>query len=98
MTRHIILSSHPSSGLGKHVPVQWGAADPQRRGPVIATMKDPAKRNAIGAHAGAYAIYRALAIAADQLNPLHVPDLTDTAPAEAVGPHPQWGEPGKIVS
>ncbi|TAL24545.1 MAG: GTP cyclohydrolase II, partial [Aquabacterium sp.] len=28
----------------------------------------------------------------------HKPDLTDTAPAEAIGPHPQWSDPQKIVS
>ena len=52
----------------------------------------------IGAHAGAYALYRALAIAAGSLNALHRPDLSNTAPAEAIGPHPQWADPTKIVS
>ena len=26
------------------------------------------------------------------------PDFTDTAPATLIGPHPQWGDPAKIVS
>ncbi len=52
----------------------------------------------IGTHAGAYAIYRALAVAAGALQRDHRTDLTDTAPAEAIGPHPQWGDPEKIVS
>ena len=28
----------------------------------------------------------------------HRPDLTDTAPAALIGPHPQWADPAKIVS
>ena len=55
-------------------------------------------RNVIGTHAGAYALYRALAIAAGKLAPDHRPDLTDTTPAGAIGPYPQWGEPERIVS
>ncbi len=52
----------------------------------------------IGAHAGAYALYRALAIASGSLNALHRPDLSNTAPAEPIGPHPQWADPSRIVS
>ena len=37
---------------------------------------------------GSYSVYRALAAAAGQLSPGHVPDLSNTAPAEALGPHP----------
>src|SRR6516162_1329754 len=67
------------------------------RGPVIAS-RDPALRNAIGAHAGGYGVYRALAIAAGALPSNHRPDLTNTAPADLVGPHPQWTGDAKIVS
>ena len=94
--RHVVLSSHPR-GAGTAPAIHWGAATAQERGPVVAS-EDPAHRNAIGAHAGSYAVYRALAIAAGQLSALHVPDLTDTAPAEQVGPHPQWMDPQRIVS
>ena len=94
--RHVVLTSHPR-GAGTAPPIHWGAATAQARGPVVAS-EDPAQRNAIGAHAGSYAVYRALAIAAGQLSSLHVPDLTDTAPAEQVGPHPQWMDPQRIVS
>jgi GTP cyclohydrolase II len=52
----------------------------------------------IGAHAGGYALYRALAIAAGSLDALHRPDLTNTAPAVPIGPHPQWADAKKIVS
>jgi GTP cyclohydrolase II len=97
-TRHIVLTSHPRPGGVKPPRVEWGAADPAIRGPVIGTLSDPKRRNVIGAHAGSYAVYRALAVAAGSLSALHRPDLTNTAPAAAIGPHPQWGDPKKIVS
>ncbi len=95
--RHIVLTSHPGGGQ-KPLPIDWGAADAKARGPVIGTLTDPARRNVIGAHSGAYALYRALAIAAGSLSPLHKADLTDTGPAAGIGPHPQWSQPDKIVS
>jgi len=96
--RHIILTSHPSAG-GKRAPaIRWGAASAVERGAIVATTADPLRRNAIGTHAGSYGLYRALAIAAGLLSPLHKPDLTDTAPAVPIGPHPQWGDPDRIVS
>ena len=96
---HIVLSSHPSSQRrgGFHA-IHWGAATPAERGPVIASLTDVAARNAIGTHSGSYAVYRALAVASGALQRDHRPDLTDTAPAEAIGPHPQWADPDKIVS
>ncbi len=96
--RHITLTSHPRPGRPKAPRITWGAASPAERGPVIGTLGDASRRNAIGAHAGGYALYRALAIAAGSLNALHKPDLTDTSPAVAIGPHPQWADPKKIVS
>ena len=78
-------------------PLRWGAATAAERGPVI-TSRDPALRNAIGTHAGGYGVYRALAIAARTLPSNHRPDLTDTAPADLIGPHPQWTGDDKIVS
>jgi len=78
-------------------PLRWGAATAAERGPVI-TSRDPALRNAIGTHAGGYGVYRALAIAARTLPSNHRPDLTDTAPADLIGPHPQWAGDDKIVS
>jgi GTP cyclohydrolase II len=97
LPRAIVLTSHPPPA-GRLVPVHWGAADPAERGPVIATLQDPELRNVIGTHAGAYALYRALAVAAGRLAPGHRPDLTDTAPAASIGPYPQWGDPERIVS
>ncbi len=96
--RAIVLTSHPPSTSTRVIPIHWGAADPVERGPVIATLHEPETRNAIGTHAGAYALYRALAIAAGQLASDHRPDLTDTRPAEPIGPFPQWGDAERIVS
>ncbi|HEY5300628.1 MAG TPA: GTP cyclohydrolase II [Acetobacteraceae bacterium] len=94
--RPIVLASHPGAPSG--VKVRWGEADPRARGPIVATLRDPAARNAIGTHSGAYSLYRALAVAAGQLAFDHVPDFTMTAPADPIGPFPQWAEKGKIVS
>src|SRR5258708_961185 len=97
-TRHIRLNSHPRQGGVQAPPVHWGARDPAERGPVIGTVADPALRNAIGVHSGSYGIYRALAIAAQELRADHRPDFTDTSPAEPIGPFESWFDPKKIVS
>src|ERR1700688_652966 len=90
-------TNRASAGVPKSPwPVRWGAPTAAERGPVIATS-DPV-RNAIGTHAGGYAVYRALAIAASALPSNHRPDLTDTAPADLIGPHPQQVGDTKIVS
>lgn len=94
---HIILTSHPPKD-GKVPKVNWGAQTLEERGPLIASMADHAASNVIGAYSGAYSVYRAMAVAIGVLDPLHVPDLTNTAPAEKIGPHPQWADPEKIVS
>ena len=96
---HIVLSSHPSAQGGKlRHEIHWGAPTAAERGPVVASLTDVAQRNAIGTHGGAYAVYRALAVASGTLQKDHRPDLTNTAPAEGIGPHPQWSDPDKIVS
>jgi len=95
---HIRLTSHPGMGAPTRFPIAWGAADPRERGPVIATTSSGKDRNAVGAHGGAYSVYRALAISAGALNPLVRPDLHDTLPVVDIGPHPQWRDPAKIVS
>ena len=97
-SKHIILTSHPGSGARNSPPIDWGADTPAARGPIVGTVSNSSHRNVIGTHAGAYAVYRALAVAAGNLDPEHVPDLTDTAPAETIGPYPQWSERNKIVS
>jgi GTP cyclohydrolase II len=94
--RHIRLTSH--SGGGSAPPIRWGAATPAERGPVVGTTTSRAHRNVIGTHSGSYSVYRALAVAAGALKREHRADLTNTAPTDAIGPHPQWCDPGKIVS
>jgi GTP cyclohydrolase II len=94
---HIVLTSHPPKD-GKIPKVQWGAQTLKERGPLIASMADRGHSNVIGAFAGAYSVYRAVSVATGALDPLHVPDLHNTAPAEPIGPHPQWFEPNRIVS
>ncbi len=96
--RHIVLTSHPSRFGPKPTPIQWGAADPLLRGPVIATLINSTHRNVIGTHSGSYAVYRALAVASGALQPGHRPDFTNTAPAEPIGPFASWADASKIVS
>ena len=96
--KHIVLTSHPGKYGPQPNPVCWGHAEAQQRGPIIATLTQPSHRNAIGTHAGSYAIYRALAVASGALPVGHRPDLTLTAPAETIGPHASWAEADKIVS
>ena len=96
-SRHIKLTSHPHDTQNT-IPTNWGAANSRERGPIVGTLTDLGRRNAIGTHSGAYSLYRALAVAAGTLDPVHVPDLTDTAPATSIGPFPQWADPQKIVS
>jgi GTP cyclohydrolase II len=97
-SRHIVLTSHPSSFGPKPVPIKWGASDPMERGPIIATLTKQGHRNVIGTHSGSYAIYRALAVASGALQTDHRADLTNTSPVARIGPHPSWFDTEKIVS
>jgi GTP cyclohydrolase II len=96
--KHIILTSHPSGQGPQAMPIHWGAGTPKARGPVIGTVTRQGDRNVIGTHSGSYAIYRALAVAAGDLDPERRPDLTDTEPAEAIGPFPQWHDAKRVVA
>ncbi|MCX6118139.1 MAG: GTP cyclohydrolase II [Proteobacteria bacterium] len=97
--KHIKLTSHPGMPGGEiQRPIKWGAPSAKERGPVIATITHPEHRNSIGTHSGSYTVYRALAVAAGALNADHIPDLTNTAPAEPMGPFPSWSDPDRIVS
>jgi GTP cyclohydrolase II len=97
-TSHIRLTSHPGAGAPSRFPIAWDARTARERGPVVATANAGPDRNAIGAHGGAYSVYRALAISAGAMDPLVRPELTNTHPVVEIGPHPQWSEPGRIVS
>ncbi|MCU0565383.1 MAG: GTP cyclohydrolase II [Oculatellaceae cyanobacterium Prado106] len=97
-SKHIILTSHQNKGSSQVIPIQWGAADPRDRGPVIGSLHSARHRNVIGTHAGSYGVYRALAVASGVLDPSHKADLTNTSPIVHIGPHPSWADPSKIVS
>jgi GTP cyclohydrolase II len=97
-SKHIVLTSHPPSGPDRRTAIAWGAQGPEGRGPVVGTLTDPGQRNVVGTHSGGYSLYRALAVAAGSLDPMHKPDLTDTAPTTQIGPFPQWADPERIVS
>ncbi|KAK9365758.1 GTP cyclohydrolase N terminal-domain-containing protein [Lipomyces kononenkoae] len=96
----IVLSTYPNQSGIDPIPLQWGAANPRVRGPVVVSrsLSTVRKRNAVGAHSGSYGIYHALAVAIDELNLNHKPDFTNTEPPVDIGPFPQWGDPDKIVA
>ena len=71
-------------------PLDWNAQMPRARGPIVAYGP---LANAIGVHAGAYAPYRALAVATGALAADHRPDLTATDPVATIGPYPTWCKP-----
>src|SRR5215207_3233280 len=96
--KHIRLTSHPGQGTSGAPPIRWGAPTAAERGPVIGTTVNRSQRNVIGTHSGSYGVYRALAVAAGNLVRGHRADLTDTAPTDATGPYPAWGDPHAIVS
>lgn len=96
--KHIVLTSHPGRSGEQPHRLNWGNIDPLKRGPIIGTVTNLAHRNVIGTHSGSYAVYRALAVASGALHPNHRADLTNTAPVVAIGPHPSWGNPHRIVS
>jgi len=97
-TSHIRLTSHPGAGAASRFPIVWDAPTARERGPVVATANAGTDRNAIGAHGGAYSVYRALAVASGAMDPMVRPELVNTHPVVPIGPHPQWSEAGKIVS
>jgi GTP cyclohydrolase II len=95
---HIRLTSHSSGGKPLKFPIHWGASTARERGAIIGSVLTTANRNVIGAHGGAYSVYRALAVSSGELNPNIRPDLKDTGPLIDIGPHPQWIGAAKIVS
>eukprot|EP00842_Homolaphlyctis_polyrhiza_P006468 jgi/Hompol1/6822/HPOL_001137-RA len=96
----IVLTTYPGQVGINPIPMVWGHSDPQRRGPIVASRHHGSLklRNAIGAHGGAYSIYRALAVAIRELEPSYKPNLKNTEPVISIGPFPSWSNPSKIVS
>ena len=98
-SKHIRLTSHPGQqGASGAPPIHWGAATAAERGPVVGTTANRSQRNVIGTHSGSYGVYRALAVAAGNLEKGHRADLTNTSPTHRFGPYPAWSEPAKMVS
>ena len=95
---HIRLTSHSAGGKPHRFPIHWGAASARARGPVIGSVTARADRNVIGAHGGAYSIYRALAVSSGALNPAARADLKDTHPLIDIGPYESWVTAARIVS
>lgn len=96
----VVLTTYPGQPGIDPIPLHWDAPNADLRGPVVASRSPGCirRRNAIGAHGGSYCIYHALAVAIGAVPPNHHPDYTDCQPAVSIGPHPQWAEPGRIVS
>jgi len=95
---HVVLTSHSDQLHTATLPIDWGAREAQKRGPVIATISDKEHRNAIGTHSGSYTVYRALSIATGHFLSSHKPDLQNTDPTILIGPHESWFDPLQIVS
>ncbi len=96
--KHIRLTSHPGQGSTGAPAIVWGAPTAMARGPIIGTTVNRSQRNVIGSHSGSYGVYRALAVAAGNLERGHRADLTNTSPTDLIGPYPQWGDPEKMVA
>jgi len=94
---YLSLTSHPNVGVDP-IPIEWGAKDPKKRGPIVCSSRDPVRRNAIGAHGGAYAVYRALAVASGALDPDYKPNYENTHPVVDIGSYESWFDPEKIVT
>ncbi|KAJ5902048.1 hypothetical protein N7495_002576 [Penicillium taxi] len=96
----IILTTYPGQSVVDPVPLEWGKADPQERGPILVSRNSETikRRNAIGAHGGSYSIYNALAIAAGDLPPNFKPSFENTQPIFDFPFQPAWGDKKKIVA
>lgn len=82
------------------LPLKWGAADPQERGPVLVSRSGETlkRRNAIGAHGGSYSVYNALAIASGDLPPDFRPSFENTQPTFEFPFQDAWADKKKIVA
>jgi len=96
--RFVSLTSHAAQFSVSPLPVRWGAAEPASRGAVVATLAHPQHRNAIGTHNGPYAVYRAVGIAKQIIDPSRPLDLQSTEPVVTIGPYPSWYNADAIVA
>ncbi|KAJ3108789.1 Uracil-regulated protein 1 [Physocladia obscura] len=99
-TSRVVLTTYPGQAGITPIPLIWGHSNPHTRGPIVASRIPSSMklRNAVGAHGGAYSIYRALAIAIRELDAAHTPNLHNTEPVCKIGPFPSWNDPECIVS
>ncbi|GAA5875213.1 hypothetical protein JCM16303_005047 [Sporobolomyces ruberrimus] len=99
-SQRVILTTYPGQ-VGIHpIPLNWGAESAEARGPIVASRQPNSLkvRNAIGAYAGSYSIYKALAAAAGLIDPNHRPDYTNTEPPFTIPHNSSWDGKHKIVA
>ena len=91
--KHIRLTSHPVEGGHGALPIRWGRADPARartdRGQHDHAQPAQCDRHAQRLATASIAHWpsQRARCCAD-----HRPDLTDTMPADPLGPYPQWAD------
>lgn len=95
---HVVLTSHSNQLFKDTPPIEWGEKDPNKRGPVIATISEKENRNAIGSHSGSYTVYRALSIASGAFPKEHRPELENTEGTFHFKSNPSWFDSTKIVT
>jgi GTP cyclohydrolase II len=95
---HVILATHANLKYPESLTLDWGAKDPLKRAPVVASQTNPKARNAIGTHSGSYTVYRALSMASGKFSSTHRPDLHNTESPVKIGPHDSWFDATKIVT
>lgn len=100
LDKDVVLTTFTNDAGVEPLSMNWGASDPQVRGPIVASRyrNGLTKHNAIGAHSGSYCIYHALAVGSKQLNPDYTADYTNAQPAFKIPVQEQWGNGEKIVS
>ena len=96
---HIRLTSHPGHRAPGRFPIPWGAPTARERGPVIATVNAARRPQR---HRRAWRLLFALPRAGHLVRRAESdraarPHQHHRRSVE-IGPHPQWGEAGKIVS
>ncbi|AOA61778.1 Putative GTP cyclohydrolase [Komagataella phaffii CBS 7435] len=96
----IQLTTYTEDPEVKPIPLAWGHSNPLSRGPITPSRYGNGmyKHNAIGAHAGPYSIYHALAVGSKQLKLNHKADYTNAQPPVDFPQQPQWSGLEKIVA
>jgi GTP cyclohydrolase II len=92
------VRSKPRLIPSRHTAIHWGAPNPLDRGAILGTLTLRSQRNVIGTHGGSYSVYRALSVAAGQLDPQHRAELDGTQPLVQIPPNGAWSDPDRIVS